>query len=477
MFMPLRRYLRFATISPGQINKNAHLNKKLNTAKPEERNMSTVYYTLPFSLIAALPLAAVAVEDQPEGFIEGSSLNVLARNFYFNRDDRKGQSSPTGNGYSEAWAQGLIGKFESGFTQGTVGFGLDAFAMYGLKLDSGTGRSGGKGSFGVLPVNSEDHPETGYSKVGGAAKLRVLDTVIKAGDVFPVTPVVAYGDSRLLPESFRGVTAQNTSVEGLSLQGGRLSGMSQPNESGMNNGFATFYAGKVDSPWVGYFGGDYTVNKHLSLSLYSSRLKDAWDQYYLGSAVNYPLSEDVSLFGDVNYYKAVDEGKKRLGEFDNSIWSARVGVKVGAHSVAVSHQRNNGDDDFDYLRQSDSIFLNNSIQYSDFNSPKERSWMVRYDLDMQAFGIPGLSFMTRYGKGTGADYSNANAVYMRRDGAGNPLTDQRRWERDIEARYVVQSGNLKDLSLRLRQATVRSSAFESDLEEVRVIAEYPMTIL
>ena len=435
------------------------------------------YYTLPLSLIAALPLAALAVEDQSDGFIEGSRLNVLARNFYFNRDDRKGQSSPTGNGYSEAWAQGLIGKFESGFTQGTVGFGLDAFAMVGVKLDSGTGRSGGKGSFGMLPVDRDNRPEDSYSKVGGAAKLRVLDTVIKAGDVFPLTPVVAYGDSRVLPESFRGVTVQNTSLAGLSLQGGRLSGMSQPNESGMNKGFATFYAGPVDSPWIGYFGGDYQLNKHLGFSLYSSRLKDAWDQYYVGSTASYPLTDDVSLFGDVNYYKAVDEGKKRLGTFDNNIWSARLGVKVGAHSVAVSHQRNNGDDDFDYLRQSDSIFLNNSIQYSDFNSPKERSWMVRYDLDMQAFGIPGLTFMTRYAKGSGADYSNANAVYMRRDAAGNPLTDQRRWERDIEAKYVVQAGTLKDLSLRLRQASVRSSAFESDLEEVRVIIEYPLAVL
>ncbi|WP_046385356.1 OprD family porin [Pseudomonas veronii] len=435
------------------------------------------YYTLPLSLVAALPLTALAVEDQPDGFIEGSRLNVLARNFYFNRDDRKGQSSPTGNGYSEAWAQGLIGKFESGFTQGTVGFGLDAFAMVGVKLDSGTGRSGGKGSFGMLPVDRDNRPEDSYSKVGGAAKLRVLDTVIKAGDVFPLTPVVAYGDSRVLPESFRGVTVQNTSLAGLSLQGGRLSGMSQPNESGMNKGFATFYAGPLDSPWIGYFGGDYQLNKHLGFSLYSSRLKDAWDQYYVGSTASYPLTEDVSLFGDVNYYKAVDEGKKRLGTFDNNIWSARLGVKVGAHSVAVSHQRNNGDDDFDYLRQSDSIFLNNSIQYSDFNSPKERSWMVRYDLDMQAFGIPGLTFMTRYAKGSGADYSNANAVYMRRDAAGNPLTDQRRWERNIEAKYVVQAGTLKDLSLRLRQASVRSSAFESDLEEVRVIIEYPLAVL
>ncbi|SDU12691.1 OprD family porin [Pseudomonas yamanorum] len=437
--------------------------------------------TLSLSMIAALagltPLSGMAVEDKSEGFIEGSTLNVLARNFYFNRDDRKGQSSPTGNGYSEAWAQGFIGKFESGFTQGSVGFGLDAFAMYGLKLDSGTGRSGGKGSFGVLPVDSDNQPEDGYSKLGGAVKMRLLDTVIKAGDVFPLTPVVAYGDSRVLPESFRGVTAQNTSVEGLSLQAGHLSGMSQPTQSGMDKGFATFYAGKVDSPWIGYAGGDYQVNKHLSVSLYTSRLKDAWDQYYFGSAASYPLNDEVSLFGDFNYYKAVDEGKKRLGEFDNNIWSARIGVKVGAHSLALSHQRNNGDDDFDYLRMSDSIFLNNSIQYSDFNSPKERSWMLAYNLDMQAFGIPGLTFMTRYGKGTGADYSNANAVYMRRDAAGDPLTDQRRWERDIEAKYVVQGGNLKDLSLRLRQATVRSSAFESDLEEVRLIVEYPLAIL
>ncbi len=147
------RYPQFATISPGQINKNARLHKKLITANTEERNMRIRDDPLPLSLVVTLPLAALAVENKPEGFIDGSSVKVLARNFYFNRDDRKGQSSPTGNGYSEAWSQRLIGKFESGFTQDTVGVGLDAFAMVGVKLDSDTGRSGGKGSFGVLPVD------------------------------------------------------------------------------------------------------------------------------------------------------------------------------------------------------------------------------------------------------------------------------------------------------------------------------------
>ena len=73
MFTPRSRYPQFATISPGHINKNARLHKKPITANTEERNMRIRYYTLPLSLLATLPLAALAVEDKPEGFIEGSS--------------------------------------------------------------------------------------------------------------------------------------------------------------------------------------------------------------------------------------------------------------------------------------------------------------------------------------------------------------------------------------------------------------------
>ncbi len=103
--------------------------------------------------------------------------------------------------------------------------------------------------------------------------------------------------------------------------------------------------------------------------------------------------------------------------------------------------------------------------------------MLRYDLNMTSYGIPGLSFMTRYARGSGADYSNANQFYMRTDGNGDPLTNQKRWERDIEVKYVVQTGAAKDLSLRLRQANTRATAFESDLDEVRLIVEYPLSIL
>ncbi len=73
--------------------------------------------------------------------------------------------------------------------------------------------------------------------MGGAAKVRLYDTVLKVGDVFPANPVVAAGDSRLLPESFRGVTLENTSIKDLTLQAGRLHAMSQPVSSDLRENF------------------------------------------------------------------------------------------------------------------------------------------------------------------------------------------------------------------------------------------------
>lgn len=351
-------------------------------------------WTLPLLLGAGLMTSAVAEESaerSKEGFIEGSELNLLLRNYYFNRDFRKGQSSPVGGGYSEEWAQGFMANFSSGFTRGRpVGVGIDAFAQLGVRLDSGGGRSGAGGSIDLLPYDSQGRAQDDYSRAGGAVKLRWYGTVLRVGDVFPETPVVQFGNSRLFPSSFRGFTLVNDSlVDGLTLQAGKLDSMTQPNSTSARDDFYGFYGGRIDSPWVAYAGGDYQATEHWNLSLYSSRQKDAWDQYFAGTSFSYPLDENLSLLGGANYYKVKDEGKQVMGELNNNIWSVRGGFSYGPHQVLLSYQRNNGDNDFDYLRQTDSIYLDNSIQYSDFNSPKERSLMLRYDLDMAAFGVRG----------------------------------------------------------------------------------------
>ncbi|MBG4370744.1 outer membrane porin, OprD family, partial [Pseudomonas aeruginosa] len=76
--------------------------------------------------------------------VEDSHASLELRNFYFNRDFR--QSGARDN--ADEWAQGFLLRLESGFSEGTVGFGVDAIGLLGFKLDSG----GGRGGTGLLPA-------------------------------------------------------------------------------------------------------------------------------------------------------------------------------------------------------------------------------------------------------------------------------------------------------------------------------------
>lgn len=84
---------------------------------------------------------------------------------------------------------------------------------------------------------------------------------------------------------------------------------------------------------------------------------------------------------------------------------------------------------------------------------------------MASFGVPALSFMTRYVKG-----------YDIKNGRGLDL-DGKAWERNIEGRYVVQSGAAKNLTFRVRQASYRGEDRGGKIDENRFITEYPINNL
>ncbi len=131
------------------------------------------------------PPTQAAGSPSADGFVEGSHLSVNTRNYYMNRDRRDIHSDD-----SKEWGQGFLGTFESGYTQGTVGFGLDAHAMLGLKLDGGGGTDGSS----ILPYGSGNGKAPGsFSTAGGTLKMRALDTELKAGDLLLNNPVIPYG--------------------------------------------------------------------------------------------------------------------------------------------------------------------------------------------------------------------------------------------------------------------------------------------
>lgn len=82
----------------------------------------------------ALAVAAASLVPMAQAaFIEDSSATLQTHNIYLNRDFREG----SGQSKREEWTQGFILDVQSGFTEGTVGVGLDALGMLGVKLDSG----------------------------------------------------------------------------------------------------------------------------------------------------------------------------------------------------------------------------------------------------------------------------------------------------------------------------------------------------
>ncbi len=171
----------------------------------------------PKPLAAAIAFAAlgaglpgVAMAD----FLAGSKATLELRNFYFNADYRQDGASQSKR---DEWAQGFLLNYESGFTEGPVGFGVDAIGLLGVKLDSGPERQ----NSGLLPVGDEKAPDE-YSQLGAAAKIRYSKTTARVGTLLPKLPTVLPNDSRLLPQTFRGGMLTSKEIDGLTLNAGRL---------------------------------------------------------------------------------------------------------------------------------------------------------------------------------------------------------------------------------------------------------------
>ncbi|MDE1195807.1 MAG: OprD family porin [Pseudomonas sp.] len=419
---------------------------------------------------------AESVTDQSEakGFIEDSSLNVLARNYYFNRNRTNGAQD------NRDWTQGFQANYSSGFTQGTVGFGVDAYGYWGVKLD-GDSKYAGTGN---LPLDNDGDPQDSYGSAGGSVKVRVSKTELHYGNMQPTSPVFAVGGSRLLPQTATGFNLNSSEIEGLDLEAGRYTSTNSGITSNHDHEIWATYAG-VSADSVSFAGAKYAITPNWGASFYGSEFKDIWNQYYVNTNYTLPISDDQSLLFDFNLYRTLDEGQAKAGTINNTTYSASAAYSfLSAHTLTLSYQKVHGDTPFDYAgtgnngggEGGDSIFLANSVQWSDFNGPGEKSWGIRYDLNMATYGVPGLSFMARYLNGSDVDgtHTPSNSRY-----AGIYGEDGKHHETDVEAKYVVQTGPAKDLSFRIRQAfhNANQDQGEGDLSEFRLIVDYPISVL
>jgi len=439
------------------------------------------------ALLALLaPLAAAAAEaparEAGGGFVEDTRWSLLNRTVYERRDYQNGARSNGGRNavlpraqrsdHAEEWGYGLMGSVESGFTRGPVGFGADAHAYFAQNIEGDDFRVG---KIRMLPVDGQGYAQDGIARGGAALKARVSSTVLKVGEQRAKAPIFSSSDTRLLPETMRGWLLTSSEFDKLTLQVGHFTGSTDRNARGTGNPLTVNYL-NPKSPRGDAFdfaGGTWKGVPDLSLTAYLGRLKDTWRTGYLGADYTVPLQDRRALHVDLQAYHSKDTGRALAGAIDNTTASLMTTYSHGAHRVGLGWQKVAGDTPFDYVTRG-AIWLGNAAQLSDFNAPHEQSWQLRYELDAAAWGVPGLKLGAAYIRGSGIDGSRvpANGGYAWL-GYGK---DGRHWERDLWARYTVQSGAAKGLAFLLRYGVHRANAAQAELDanQIRVAVEYPL---
>jgi len=220
----------------------------------------------------------------------------------------------------------------------------------------------------------------------------------------------------------------------------------------------TFGSGGTTSDEFLFAGGRYDWSPQLATSYYYGGLDGIYDQHNFNLIHVLPLGDKQSFKTDLRFVRSSDDGGSNV---DNDAFGALFTYRHGGHGFTGGYQHMRGDTGFAYVAGGDNALIN-LLQINDFGNEDERSWQVRYDYDFAAMGIPGLTLMTRYVSGDNVDR-----------GAG--ASEGKTWERNTDIAYVIQSGPLKNLGLKLRNATTRSN-FQNDLDENRVIVSYSLPL-
>ncbi|NWE32311.1 OprD family porin [Pseudomonas gingeri] len=402
------------------------------------------------SLTLTLPSLTTAA-----GFVDDASANLNLRNAYFNRNFTNPANA---QGRAEEWTQNFILDAKSGFTQGTVGFGLDLLGTFSQKLDGGKGTGGTQ----LLPLDRDGRPADNFGRLDVAFKARISRTELKVGEWMPVLPILRSDDGRSLPQTFRGGQITSKEIDGLTLYGGQFQKNSPRNDSSMTDMFMNGRAG-ITSDRFNFAGGEYSFNdKRTTVGLWNAQLKDIYRQQYVNLVHSQPLG-DWTLGANLGFFYGKEDGSALAGDLENKTWSGMFSARHGGNTFYVGLQKLTGDSAWMRVNGTSGGTLANDSYNNSYDNAREKSWQLRHDYNFAALGVPGLTLMNRYISGDNVHIGT--------------VTDGKEWGRESELAYTVQSGTFRDLNVRWRNSSIRKSFSSNEFDENRLFISYPISLL
>jgi hypothetical protein len=429
--------------------------------------------------IITLALGAMTFGSQAHAdFLRDSKATLGLKNFYFNNDNRDGTAVPS---KTEEWAQGFLLDFKSGYTDGMIGFGVDALGLMGVTLDSGKGRHVGSS---MIPSDSDDSAVDEWSRLGLTGKVRVSKTELRLGTLMPKLPILVANDGRLLPQTFEGGQITSSELKDLTLIGGRIEHATGRGSSDQTGLAAT--GGTRESNAFDFAGGDWKITRDLTAQYYYAHLDDYYSQQFFGLLHTWTITDNQSLKTDLRYFKTDSSGKNGSGtsgyrisgftdgndgEIDNRTWSAALIYSLGAHAFTAGYQSVSSGSGFTQLNQGGlpdkgaggvSLYLYTDRLIQTFTRAGERTAFGQYAYDFAALGVPGLKASVIYLSGDNIKTATGNT--------------QKEWERDFSLDYTIQSGALKGVGLGWRNGKSNSEASRNQ-EQNRLIVSYSIPLM
>ena len=441
------------------------------------------------ALGVAVAVGVLAQQAGAAGFLEDSKASVSSRTMYFNNDNRE-----RGGTDQRETAEGLKFDYLSGFTQGPVGFGIDAQALVGIHLDGGKGHHPANNNT-FFPSDTDGSAVHEWSRAAANVKARFSKTEAHLGGALqPNMPILVANDSRLLPQTFEGGTITSKEIDNVTLNAGQLehsAGRASSNSTGL-----AVAGGTQDSNQFRYAGADWKVTKDLTLQYYHSNLKDYYKQDFLGLIHVFPINANQSFKTDIRYFDSGSDGKNgdagyrfnnnsgyasKPGEVDNKTWSAMFTYTLGGNAFLLGHQRVSDDGGFVYLNQGNvvdgngrpeanggaSFYLFTDSMINGFVRAGENTTFGQYSYDFAALGVPGLKTSIAYLHGDNIKATNGSGP------------DASEWERDMRIDYTIQQGALKGFGVTLRNGVYRGSEVSNnpDVDQTRLIFNYTYSFL
>ncbi|NWD23602.1 outer membrane porin, OprD family [Pseudomonas yamanorum] len=445
-------------------------------------------------------ISQLVIADGSGGFLEDSHSVLSSRSMYYNADIRSNKANKTTvhTPDEREAATALRLDYASGFTRGTVGFGLDAQAIEALHLDGGAGHHLDGNANTFFPSDGDSAADN-WSRINANVKFRIAKTELHVGGALaPVLPILMSSDSRLTPQTYQGGILTSRDIPDLKFTGGEINkaaGRASSNSTGLSvtggtQGSESFRFGGLD--YTPFARGNNALLKTLTAQYYYADLKDYYRQYFFGINHVLPIGDNQSFKTDLRYFDSTSDGKngqagyifsnnggyaKHAGKVDNRTYSAQFTYQLGGSAFMLGHLGVSDNGGFVWANQSSQLgpapqgaggadfYLFSNVMVGSFSRAGEQVNIGQYTYDFRSW-VPGLK---------------ASFSYLRGDDIKSKLvggSTQSEAERDIRLDYTVQSGPLKGFGTTVRTANYHGeSTGTSSQDQARIIFNYTYTLM